>query len=66
MTDYENFCYIVSEEQLVIKSKENINLSVGDKMLRLLDVFYILAFTMNLISTTRLWRNSIGIYFPID
>ena len=63
LTDYDDFYYIASGEQLAIKSKRNIDLSVRDKVLRLSDALYVLGLTVNLISTTRLWHNGISIYF---
>lgn len=33
LTDYENFCYTISGEQLTIKGKRNIDLSIRDKVL---------------------------------
>ena len=48
---------------MAIKGKGNIDLSIGHKILRLLDAFYILGLTVNLINTTKLWRNSISVYF---
>ena len=64
LTDYDDFCRTASGEQLAIKGKGNIDLSVGDKVLRLSDALYVPGLTVNLISTTRLWRNGIGVYFP--
>ena len=64
LTDYEDSCRTASGEQLAIKGKGNIDLSVGDKVLRLSDALYVPGLTVNLISTTRLWRNGIGVYFP--
>ena len=64
LTDYEDFCRTTSGEQLAIKGKGNIDLSVGDKVLRLSDVLYVPGLTVNFISTTRLWHNGIGVYFP--
>ena len=49
---------------MAIKGKRNIDLSVRDKVLKLLDVLYVPGLTVNLISTIRLWRNCIGVYFP--
>lgn len=49
---------------MAIKGKRNINLTIGDKVLRLLDALYVLRFIVNFISTTMLWRNDIGVYFP--
>lgn len=48
---------------MAIKRKGNIDLSVGDIVLRLSDALYVLGLTVNLISTTRLWCNGIGVYF---
>ena len=64
LIDYDDFCRTASGEQLAIKGKGNIDLSVGDKVLRLSDALYVPGLTVNLISTTRLWRNGIGVYFP--
>ena len=54
LTTYEDFCRTASGEQLAIKDKENIDLAVGDTLLRLLDALYVPGLTVNLISTTRL------------
>ena len=64
LTDYEDSCRTASGEQLAIKGKGNIDLSVGDTVLRLSDALYIPGLTVNLISTAKLWRNGIGVYFP--
>ena len=64
LVDYEDFCCTISGEQLGIKGKRNINLAVGDTVLRLSDALYVPDLIVNLISTTRLWRNGIGVYFP--
>ena len=53
-----------AEDQLAIKGKGNIDLSVGNTVLRLSDALYVPGLIVNLISTTRLWRNGIGVYFP--
>lgn len=63
LTDDDNSYCIVSGKQLAIKGKKNINFFVGDKVLKLSDAFYVPGLTINLINTTRLWYNSIGIYF---
>lgn len=49
---------------MAIKDKKNIDLFVRNKVLRLSDALYVSGFTVNLISITRLWHNSIGIYYP--
>lgn len=41
LTIYKDSCCTASEKQVVIKGKRNIDLSVGDKILRLSDVFYV-------------------------
>ncbi len=64
MTAYEDSCRTASGEQLAIKGKENIDLAVGDTLLRLSDALYAPGLTVNLISTARLWRNRIRFYFP--
>ena len=64
LTDYEDSCRTASGEQLAIKGKGNIDLSVGDTVLRLSDALYVPGLTVNLISTAKLWRNGIGVYFP--
>ena len=61
--DYD-FCRNANGEQLTIKNKKNIDLSIEDKILRLLDGFYIPSITVNLISITRLWLSNISIFFP--
>lgn len=66
LVDYKNFCYIVNKKRLAIKYKKNINLPIEDKVLRLLDIFYIISLILNLISIIRLWKNVIGIYFSFD
>lgn len=63
LTAYENSCCTANEEQLAIKSKKNIDLAVGNTVLRLSDAPYVLSFTVNFISIAKLWRNGIGIYF---
>lgn len=63
LADYEDFCCTASVERLAIKGKRNIDLAVGDMVLRLLDALYVPGLIVNLISTTRLWRNGIGVYF---
>lgn len=63
MTDYEDFCCTASGEQLAIKGKGNIDLSIGDTVLRLSDALYVPGLTVNLIHTAKLWRNGIGVYF---
>lgn len=47
---------------MAIKSKGNIDLSIRDMILRLLDELYILDLIMNFINTIRLWHNGIGVY----
>ena len=64
LTAYEDSCRTASEEELAIKDKGNIDLAVGDTVLKLSDAFYVPGFTVNLISTARPWRNRIGVYFP--
>lgn len=54
LTDYENFSCIASGDQLAIKGKENIDLSDGNTILRLLDALYVPGFTINLIITAKL------------
>lgn len=63
LTDYKNFCCTAIGKQLVIKGKKNINLSVKNIVLKLLDMLYIPGFIMNLISIAKLQHNSIGVYF---
>lgn len=64
LVDYEDFCHITSRKQLTIKGKENIVISVENKILKLSDILYIPGLTMNFISIISLWRNDIGVYFP--
>ncbi len=64
LTAYEDSCHTASGEQLAIKGKKNIDLVIGDTVLRLLDTLYVPGLTVNLISTARLWRNKIGVYSP--
>ena len=59
----KNSVALASRVQLAIKAKGNIDLLVRNIVLRLSDAFYFLGPVMNLISTTKLWYNSIGIYF---
>lgn len=54
LTDYEISCRIATGEQLAIKDKKNIDLSIRDTVLRLLNALYVLGLTVNLISTTKL------------
>lgn len=61
--DYkDSYC---TSKQLAIKRKENIDLSVGDIVLRLSNTLYVLGLIVNLISILRLWRNRIGVYFEL-
>lgn len=62
MTNYENFGCIASREQFAIKSKENINLSITDTVLKLLDTLYILGLKINVINIAKLWHNGIDVY----
>lgn len=55
---------ILPADNMAIKGKGNIDLAVGNNVLRLSDTLYVLGLTVNLISTTRLWRKGIGVYFP--
>lgn len=64
LVNYEDSCCKASGEQLAIKGRGNIDLSVDNTVLRLLDAFYVSGLTVNLISIARLWRNGIGVYFP--
>lgn len=66
MIDYKNFCCIASREQLAIKNNKNIDLSIENKILKLLNALYILSFTVNFISIIKLWHSSIGVYFPAN
>ena len=65
LADYDNSCCTASEEQLAIKGKKNIDLSVEDTILRLLNALYIPGLTVNFISIAKLWHNGIGVYFPL-
>lgn len=47
-------------------SKKNINLSIEDKVLGLLNTFYILDFTINLIGITKFLLNNINIYYFVN
>lgn len=61
---YDDSCRTASGEQLAIKGKGNIDLAVGDTVLRLSDALYVPGLMVNLISTARLWRNGICVHFP--
>lgn len=55
LVDYKNSYHITSKKELKIKNKRNIDLFIRDKMLKLLDAFYIPSFIINSISIIRLW-----------
>lgn len=62
MTDHDDSYRTASEQQLAIKDKRNIDLAVGDTVLKLSDLLYNRGLTVNFITTSKLWRNGIGVY----